>query len=72
MPSGKVAKPEIKDNKDGTVTVNFAPNEAGIHEMDIKYDSIHIPGELISGGGTGGLYDVEGLNIVHAYFKITI
>ncbi|XP_023664499.2 filamin-A-like isoform X2 [Paramormyrops kingsleyae] len=44
MPSGKVAKPEIKDNKDGTVTVNFAPNEAGIHEMDIKYDSIHIPG----------------------------
>ncbi|XP_029102180.1 filamin-A-like isoform X2 [Scleropages formosus] len=44
MPSGKVAKPDIKDNKDGTVTVKFAPTEVGLHEMDIKYDSIHIPG----------------------------
>ncbi|XP_041430934.1 filamin-A isoform X1 [Xenopus laevis] len=44
MPSGKVAKPDITDNKDGTVTVRYAPTEAGLHEMDIKYDSIHIPG----------------------------
>ncbi|XP_061075781.1 filamin-A-like isoform X1 [Conger conger] len=44
MPSGKVAKPEITDNKDGTVTVQYAPTEAGLHEMDIKYDGIHIPG----------------------------
>ncbi|XP_051516060.1 filamin-A-like [Myxocyprinus asiaticus] len=44
MPSGKVAKPDITDNKDGTVTVKFAPTEAGLHEMDIKYDGIHIPG----------------------------
>ncbi|CAL9703550.1 unnamed protein product [Knipowitschia caucasica] len=44
MPSGKVAKPEIADNKDGTVTVKYAPVEAGLHEMDIKYDGIHIPG----------------------------
>ncbi|KAK7930469.1 hypothetical protein WMY93_006864 [Mugilogobius chulae] len=44
MPSGKVAKPEIVDNKDGTVTVKYAPVEAGLHEMDIKYDGIHIPG----------------------------
>ncbi|KAF1390925.1 hypothetical protein PFLUV_G00063170 [Perca fluviatilis] len=44
MPSGTVAKPDITDNKDGTVTVKYAPTEAGLHEMDIKYDGIHIPG----------------------------
>uniref|UniRef100_M3ZRE7 Filamin A n=1 Tax=Xiphophorus maculatus TaxID=8083 RepID=M3ZRE7_XIPMA len=44
MPSGKVAKPDITDNKDGTVTVKYGPTEAGLHEMDIKYDGIHIPG----------------------------
>lgn len=48
MPSGKVATPDITDNKDGTVTVKYAPTEAGLHEMDIKYDGIHIPGTLIS------------------------
>ncbi len=47
MPSGKVAKPDITDNKDGTVTVKYAPTEAGLHEMDIKYDGIHIPGKII-------------------------
>lgn len=46
MPSGKVAKPDITDNKDGTVTVKYAPTEAGLHEMDIKYDGIHIPGSV--------------------------
>ncbi|KAG7278458.1 hypothetical protein CRUP_038753 [Coryphaenoides rupestris] len=35
---------DIADNKDGTVTVKYAPVEAGLHEMDIKYDGIHIPG----------------------------
>lgn len=47
MPSGKVAKPDITDNKDGTVTVKYAPTEAGLHEMDIKYDGIHIPGSVV-------------------------
>ncbi|GCB84676.1 hypothetical protein scyTo_0025307, partial [Scyliorhinus torazame] len=32
------------DNKDGTMTVKFAPSEKGLHEMDIKYDDLHIPG----------------------------
>lgn len=50
MPSGKVAKPDITDNKDGTVTVRFAPSEAGLHEMDIRYENMHIPG----GGARGG------------------
>lgn len=44
MPSGKVAQPSITDNKDGTVTVRYAPSEAGLHEMDIRYDNMHIPG----------------------------
>eukprot|EP00062_Callorhinchus_milii_P024157 gi/632983767/ref/XP_007908811.1/ PREDICTED: filamin-C [Callorhinchus milii] len=44
MPSGKAARPKITDNKDGTVTVKFAPSEKGLHEMDIKYDGNHIPG----------------------------
>ncbi len=44
MPSGKTARPHITDNKDGTVTVKYAPTEKGLHEMDIKYDRNHIPG----------------------------
>lgn len=45
MPSGKTAQPEIIDNKDGTVTVKYAPTEAGLHEMHIKYNGTHIPGK---------------------------
>lgn len=44
MPSGKTGHPNITDNKDGTVTVKYAPIEKGLHEMDIKYDGNHIPG----------------------------
>lgn len=51
MPSGKVAKPDIADNKDGTVTVKYAPTEAGLHEMDIKYEGIHIPGTTAQPSG---------------------
>ncbi|NXJ86624.1 FLNC protein, partial [Trogon melanurus] len=43
MPSGKTARPNITD-KDGTVTVRYAPTEKGLHEMDIRYDGNHIPG----------------------------
>ncbi|KAF4093938.1 hypothetical protein AMELA_G00007140 [Ameiurus melas] len=43
MPSGKTDQPEIIDNKDGTVTVKYAPTEAGLHEMHIKYNGAHIP-----------------------------
>lgn len=44
MPSGRTACPHITDNKDGTVTVNYSPTERGLHEMEIKYDGSHIPG----------------------------
>jgi filamin len=49
MPSGKTARPNITDNKDGTITVRYAPTEKGLHQMGIKYDGNHIPGE--SGAG---------------------
>lgn len=45
MPSGKTAAADIVDNKDGTVTVRYAPIEVGLHEMHIKYMGNHIPGE---------------------------
>nr|XP_061814514.1 filamin-B-like isoform X1 [Nerophis lumbriciformis] len=43
MPSGKSAQPLITDNLDGTVTVQYSPTEAGLHEMHIKYNGAHIP-----------------------------
>ncbi|MGH0123638.1 UNVERIFIED_CONTAM: hypothetical protein FKN15_012778 [Acipenser sinensis] len=43
MPSGRTAKPDISDNKDGTVTVKYSPTEMGLHEMHIKYNGKHIP-----------------------------
>lgn len=46
MPSGRTACPYITDNKDGTVTVKYSPTERGLHEMEIKYDGSHIPGNL--------------------------
>lgn len=45
MPSGKSAQPLITDNQDGTVTVQYSPTEAGLHEMHIKYNGTHIPGQ---------------------------
>lgn len=45
MPSGKTDTPDIVDNKDGTVTVKYAPTEVGLHEMHIKYMGNHIPGK---------------------------
>lgn len=45
MPSGKTDEPVIIDNKDGTVTVKYAPTETGLHEMHIKYNGSHIPGK---------------------------
>lgn len=45
MPSGKSTQPTITDNLDGTVTVQYSPTEAGLHEMHIKYNGAHIPGQ---------------------------
>lgn len=45
MPSGKTARSHITDNKDGTITIKYQPTERGLHEMDIKYEGNHIPGQ---------------------------
>lgn len=44
MPSGKVDKPVVIDNQDGTVTIKYDPREEGLHELHIKYNQEHIPG----------------------------
>ncbi|XP_064632240.1 filamin-A-like isoform X7 [Lineus longissimus] len=44
MPSGKVAYPKIEDNKDGTVTIRYTPEEVGTHEMNVRYNNQAIQG----------------------------
>ncbi|XP_052286873.1 filamin-A-like isoform X5 [Dreissena polymorpha] len=44
MPSGKKAYPKIEDNKDGTVTVRYQPQETGLHELHLCYNQQEIPG----------------------------
>ena len=45
MPSGKVDKPVIEDNRDGTVSINYGPKEEGLHELHIKYNGEHVQGK---------------------------
>ncbi|KAL4226921.1 hypothetical protein ACF0H5_014899 [Mactra antiquata] len=44
MPSGKKVYPKIEDNKDGTVTVRYQPQETGLHELHLCYNQQEIPG----------------------------
>jgi filamin len=34
----------VKDNSDGTYTVEYTPTEDGPHKVDVKYDGDSIPG----------------------------
>ncbi|XP_038047788.1 filamin-A-like isoform X5 [Patiria miniata] len=43
-PSGKKDVPTITENKDGHITVKYAPQETGKHELTIKYGTNHVPG----------------------------
>ncbi len=43
-PSGKKDIPTITENKSGTITVKYAPQETGKHELSIKYGTSHVPG----------------------------
>ena len=45
MPSGKLDKPVIQDNRDGTVSIRYEPREEGLHELHVKYNSEHVQGE---------------------------
>lgn len=46
MPSGKVDKPIIEDNRDGTVSIKYDPREEGLHELALKYNGEHVQGML--------------------------
>lgn len=47
MPSGKVDKPVIEDNRDGTVSLKYEPREEGLHELLVKYNGEHVQGKWI-------------------------
>lgn len=46
MPSGKVDKPVIEDNRDGTVSLKYEPREEGLHELLVKYNGEQVQGEV--------------------------
>lgn len=46
MPSGKVDKPIIQDNRDGTVSVKYDPKEEGSHELIVKYNGEPVQGKF--------------------------
>ena len=46
MPSGKVDKPVIEDNRDGTVSLKYEPREEGLHELLVKYNGEHVQGRF--------------------------
>lgn len=68
MPSGKTARPNITDNKDGTITVRYAPTEKGLHQMGIKYDGNHIPGES---GWAGLAWELTETSFLRGFFQQT-
>lgn len=45
MPSGKIDKPIIQDNRDGTVSVKYDPKEEGSHELIVKYNGEPVQGK---------------------------
>lgn len=44
MPSGRVDKPVIIDNQNGTVSIQYEPREEGQHELHIKFNHEHVQG----------------------------
>jgi hypothetical protein len=69
MPSGKTARPNITDHHDGTITVRYAPTEKGLHQMGIKYDGNHIPGELGAELGWAGAKRADTTSFLPFFFK---
>lgn len=51
MPSGRVDKPVIIDNQNGTVSIQYEPREEGQHELHIKFNQEHIQGSWFMGPG---------------------
>lgn len=46
MPSGHIDKPQIEDNRDGTVSIKYEPREEGVHELLVKYNGEHVQGRF--------------------------
>ena len=44
MPSGRKVKPQIRDNKNGTMDIAFSPSEVGQHRLSVTYDGSPIEG----------------------------
>jgi len=43
-PSGKVDKPTVQDDNNGSVAVKYQPTEEGIHYLDVKYNGDQVQG----------------------------
>ncbi|CAF0892142.1 unnamed protein product, partial [Didymodactylos carnosus] len=43
-PSGRVVRCPVKNIGDGTYQVQYAPYEAGMHQLDVTYENIPVPG----------------------------
>nr|VZI14117.1 unnamed protein product [Spirometra erinaceieuropaei] len=43
-PSGRPIRPTLLDNGDGTITAQFQPTEAGLHDLEITYNGQPIDG----------------------------
>lgn len=56
-PSGKEERPQLVDNKDGTVTFKYQPSERGTHQLVVTYNGRPVPGSpfkfMVDGIGTG-------------------
>ena len=43
-PSGQKRDVRPEDNKDGTVTIRYQPDEVGLHKLDVSYNDKPIEG----------------------------
>ena len=43
-PSGRRSPVQIKDNGDGTVTINYQPTEVGLHNLHVFYNDEPLEG----------------------------
>lgn len=46
MPSGKIDKPIVEDNHDGTVSIHYDPREEGSHELSLKFNGESVQGKI--------------------------
>lgn len=44
MPAVAGLRPNIKDNSDGTISIEYHPTEKGRHEVQMSYDGVSIEG----------------------------